>query len=49
MRNVMILRQRPLTICQAMYAILVERKPLEDVVQSLLGRAKRAEHDAYEV
>ena len=36
-------------ICQAMYAILVERKPLEDVVQSLLGRAKRAEHDAYEV
>jgi hypothetical protein len=32
-----------------MYAILVERKPLEDVVQSLLGRAKRAEHDAYEV
>ncbi len=35
-------------ICRAMYAILVERKPLEDVVQSLLGRANRAEHDAYE-
>ena len=35
-------------ICQAMYAILVEQKPLEDVVQTLLGRAKRAEQDAYE-
>lgn len=35
-------------ICQAMYAILVERKPLEEVVQNLLGRAKRAEQDAYE-
>ena len=41
-------RNLDMPICQAMYAILVERKPLEEVVQNLLGRAKRAEQDAYE-
>ena len=41
-------RNLDMPICQAMYAILVERKPLDTVVQSLLSRAHRAEHDAYE-
>lgn len=35
-------------ICHAMYRILVEREPLDQVISALLQRATRAEHDAYE-
>lgn len=35
-------------ICRAMYRILVEKAPLDGEIQSLLQRATRAEHDAYE-
>ena len=35
-------------ICDAMYRILVERAPLDEVIATLLQRATRAEHDAYE-
>ncbi len=35
-------------ICRAMYRILVEGAPLDEVIATLLQRATRAEHDAYE-
>ena len=35
-------------ICHAMYRILVERAPLDEVISALLQRATRAEHDVYE-
>ena len=41
-------KQVDMPICDAMYRILVEKQPLDMVIQSLLGRAARAEHDAYE-
>ena len=41
-------KQVDMPICQAMYRILVEKQPLDTVIQSLLGRAARAEQDAYE-
>ena len=41
-------QQLDMPICNAMYAILVERRPLDSVIQTLLQRASRVEHDAYE-
>ena len=41
-------QQLDMPICNAMYAILVERQPLDSVIQTLLQRASRVEHDAYE-
>ncbi len=41
-------QQVELPISRAMYRILVERAPLDEVISSLLQRATRAEHDAYE-
>jgi len=41
-------RQLDMPICSAMYALLVEKQPLDEVIQTLLQRASRAEHDAYE-
>ncbi len=35
-------------ISRAMYRILVEKAPLDEVIATLLQRAARAEHDAYE-
>ncbi len=35
-------------ICRAMYRILVEKAPLDQVIATLLQRAARAEHDVYE-
>ncbi len=41
-------QQLDMPICNAMYALLVERQSLDSVIQTLLQRATRAEHDAYE-
>ena len=41
-------KQVDMPICNAMYRILVERAPLDEVISALLQRATRAEHDAYE-
>ena len=40
--------QLDMPISNAMYALRVEKQPLDEVIRSLLQRASRAEHDAYE-
>ena len=41
-------KELEMPICSAMYRLLVEREPLDQVIGTLLQRAARVEHDVYE-